>query len=127
MLSEGSSVKGSPEDKQEKCQDFMAGHSGTLHQSRSGEPHLVLYRGYLNIPPTPNMDLGWGIPHHQLDGVVPHHQQDGYPPPGPGMGIPPPGHLGWGTPSPPPGPGMGYPHPRQLDGVPSPLPGPEMG
>ena len=35
MLSEGSSVKGSPEDKQEsaslyqgKCQDFMAGDSG---------------------------------------------------------------------------------------------------
>ena len=38
MLSEGSSVKESPEDKQPsgpcikgKCQDFMVGHSGTLH------------------------------------------------------------------------------------------------
>ena len=39
MLSEGSSAKGSPEDKQPsgplyqgKCQDFTAGHSGTLHR-----------------------------------------------------------------------------------------------
>ena len=34
MFSEGSSVKGSPEDKQPFgliCQDFTAGHSSTLH------------------------------------------------------------------------------------------------
>ena len=38
LLSEGSSVKENPEDKQAcaclcqgKCQDFTAGHSGTLH------------------------------------------------------------------------------------------------
>ena len=37
MLSEGSSVKGSPEDKQasapyiRKLQDFTVGHSGTFH------------------------------------------------------------------------------------------------
>ena len=39
LLSEGSSVKESPEDKQAsapvsgECQDFTAGHSGTLHRS----------------------------------------------------------------------------------------------
>ena len=37
MLSEGSTVKGSPEDKQPSgpyilCQDFTAGHSGTPHR-----------------------------------------------------------------------------------------------
>ena len=39
LLSEGSSVKESPEDKQASCplcqgkrQDFTVGHSGTLHQ-----------------------------------------------------------------------------------------------
>ena len=38
MLSEGSSVRGSAEDKQasgstrEKCQDFTVGPSGTLHR-----------------------------------------------------------------------------------------------
>ena len=36
MLSEGSGVKGSPEDKQPLCQDFTAGHSGTLYRCRVG-------------------------------------------------------------------------------------------
>ena len=78
---------------------------GSTPAGRVPQPGGYPSRGVLQPGGTParvppHLDLGWGTPHLELDGVPPHLD------------------LGWGTL--PSGPGMGYPPHLELDGVPPP-------